>query len=266
MFSSEEVKRYDRHLILEGVGASGQEKLKKAKVLIIGVGGLGSPVALYLAAAGVGTIGLVDDDVIDVSNLQRQILYCDTEVGNYKAEQAAEKLKAQNPAIHVEVYRTRITADNIRQIIREYDFVIDGVDNFPAKFLINDACVIEKKPFCHAGVVQFHGQVMTYVPGQGPCYRCIFEEIPTAGTVENASKLGVMGAMVGIIGTIQAMEAMKYILGIGELLTGKLLTVDGLSMNFRKVNFSRGRRDCPVCGEHPSIQVIEGQQEHYMEN
>lgn len=265
MLLPEELNRYNRHLILEGVGTSGQEKLKSAKVLIIGVGGLGSPVAMYLAAAGVGRIGLVDGDVIEESNLQRQVLYCNAEVGEYKAEQAAERLKSQNPMIDIKIYKTRADADNIREIIREYDFVIDGVDNFPGKFLINDACVIENKPFCHAGVVQFHGQVMTYVPGQGPCYRCIFEEIPPAGTVGNCVQLGVMGAMVGIIGTIQAMEALKYLLGIGELLTGKLLTVDGLTMNFRKVNFRQGRKDCPVCGEHPSIREMEGQQERYVE-
>ena len=249
MLSPEEQNRYSRHLNLEGVGKEGQEKLKDARVLIIGVGGLGSPVAMYLAAAGVGTLGLADGDVVEESNLQRQVLYSSDDVGQYKAERAAEHIKAQNPGIHVNVYRTRIDTENIREIIRGYDFVVDAVDNFPSKFLINDACVMEKKPFCHGGVVQFHGQVMTYVPGQGPCYRCIFEEIPPEGTVGNCSELGVMGAMVGIIGTVQAMEAIKYLLGTGELLTGRLLTVDGLAMNFRKVNFPNARKDCPACGE-----------------
>lgn len=265
MLSPEELKRYNRHLILEGVGRNGQEKLKAARVFIIGVGGLGSPVAMYLAAAGIGTIGLVDEDVVEASNLQRQVLYNTSEVGMYKAERAAEHLRALNPHVHVKTYTARVDTENIREIIREYDFVVECVDNFPTKFLINDACVLEKKPFCHAGVVQFHGQVLTYVPGQGPCYRCIFEEIPPAGTVGNCSELGVMGAMVGVIGTIQAMEAVKYILGTGELLIGKLLTVDGLTMNFRKVDFSKGRKGCPVCGEHPSIREIEGQQERYRE-
>lgn len=252
MLSSEEISRYSRHLNLEGVGAEGQEKIKSARVLVIGVGGLGSPVAMYLAAAGVGTIGLADDDVVEATNLQRQVLYGNDDVGRYKAERAAERLKAQNPGIHVNVYRTRVDTENIRELVRDYDFIIDGVDNFSTKFLINDACVIEKKPFCHGGVVQFHGQVMTYVPGNGPCYRCIFEEIPPAGTVGNCSELGVMGAMVGMVGTIQAMEAMKYILGMGELLTGSLLTVDGLTMGFRKVRFPRPRKGCPVCGgNHP---------------
>lgn len=265
MFSPEELERYKRHLILEGVGKGGQEKLKAARVLVIGVGGLGSPVAMYLAAAGVGTIGLADGDVVEASNLQRQVLYNTSEVGMLKAERAAEHLRALNPEISVRVFTDRVDTENIRKIIRNYDFVVDGVDNFPTKFLINDACVLEKKPFCHAGVVQFHGQVLTYVPEQGPCYRCIFEEIPPAGTVGNCSEFGVMGAMVGVIGAIQATEAVKYILGTGELLTGKLLTVDGLAMNFRKVDFSRGRKDCPVCGEHPSIRGIEGQQERYRE-
>ncbi len=252
MLSPDECNRYSRHLNLEGVGREGQEKIKSSKVLIIGVGGLGSPVAMYLAAAGVGTIGLVDDDVIEATNLQRQVLYSNDDAGRYKAERAAERLRAQNPGIHVNVYRMRVDTENIRELIRDYDFIIDGVDNFPAKFLINDACVKEGKPFCHGGVVQFHGQVMTYVPGQGPCYRCVFEEIPPAGAVEDAAELGVMGAMVGIIGTIQALEAMKYILGMGELLTGSLLTVDGLTMEFRKVGFPRPRRDCPACGgKHP---------------
>lgn len=252
MLSSEEISRYSRHLNLEGVGAEGQEKIKSARVLVIGVGGLGSPVAMYLAAAGVGTIGLADDDVVEATNLQRQVLYGNDDVGRYKAERAAERLEAQNPGIHVNVYKTRVDTENIRELVRDYDFIIDGVDNFSTKFLINDACVIEKKPFCHGGVVQFHGQVMTYVPGNGPCYRCIFEEIPPAGTVGNCSELGVMGAMVGMIGTIQAMEAMKYILGAGELLTGSLLTVDGLTMGFRKVRFPRPRKDCPACsGNHP---------------
>lgn len=249
MLSSEEQNRYNRHLILDGVGRSGQEKLKSARVLIIGVGGLGSPVAMYLAAAGVGTLGLADEDLVEESNLQRQVLYSSDDVGRYKAERAAERIRAQNPGIHVNVYRTRIDTENIREIIREYDFVVDGVDNFPSKFLINDACVIEKKPFCHGGVVQFHGQVMTYVPGRGPCYRCIFEEVPPAGMVGNCSELGVMGAMVGIIGTVQALETLKYLLGTGELLTGKLLTVDGLGMNFRKVKFPNARKDCPACGD-----------------
>jgi len=248
MLSPEEINRYSRHLNLEGVGREGQEKLKNASVLIIGVGGLGSPVAMYLAAAGVGTLGLADGDVVEESNLQRQVLYSSEDAGRYKAERAAERIREQNPGIHVNVYRTRVDAENIREIIREYDFVVDGVDNFPSKFLINDACVIEKKPFCHGGVVQFHGQVMTYVPEQGPCYRCIFEDVPPEGTVGNCSELGVMGAMVGIIGTIQAMEALKYLLGTGELLTGTLLTVDGLTMNFRKVKFSHARKGCPACG------------------
>ncbi len=248
MLSTEEMNRYSRHLKLEGVGREGQEKLKGAKVLLIGVGGLGSPVAMYLAAAGVGTLGLADGDVVEESNLQRQVLYRGEDVGRHKAEQAARHLRELNPEIHVKVYRTRVDAENIREMIRGYDFVVDGVDNFPGKFLINDACVMEGKPFCHGGVVQFHGQVMTYVPEQGPCYRCIFEDVPPEGAVEHCSELGVMGAMVGIIGTIQAMEVLKYLLGRGDLLTGVLLTVDGLTMDFRKVKFPHARKGCPACG------------------
>lgn len=265
MLSNEELQRYSRHIVLEGVGEAGQNALKEAKVLVIGAGGLGSPVAMYLAAAGVGCIGLADADAVDVSNLQRQVLYTTANVGKPKVEMAKERIVEQNPYVNVITYPMRIMPDNICDIVKEYDFIVDCVDNFPTKFLINDACVLEKKPFCHAGVVQFHGQVMTYVPGQGPCYRCIFEEIPPQGSVATCSEAGVLGAMVGIIGSLQALEVLKYFTDAGELLTGKLLTVDGLTMNMRKVNFSKAREDCPVCGKHPTIQSTEASDDRYME-
>lgn len=265
MLSNEELQRYSRHIVLEGVGEEGQNALKEAKVLVIGAGGLGAPVTMYLAAAGVGCIGLADADVVDVSNLQRQVLYTTADVGKPKVEMAKERIVEQNPYVNVITYPMRIMPDNLCDIVKEYDFIVDCVDNFPTKFLINDACVLEKKPFCHAGVVQFHGQVMTYVPGLGPCYRCIFEEIPPQGSVATCSEAGVLGAMVGIIGSLQALEVLKYFTGAGELLTGKLLTVDGLTMNMRKVNFSKAREDCSVCGKHPTIQSIQASDDRYME-
>lgn len=256
-FTQEQMERYSRHIILKNVGAAGQKKLLAAKVLVIGAGGLGSPVLMYLAASGVGTIGIADDDAVDLSNLQRQIIHSTDAVGEPKAESAARRMHEINPDVKTIVYKERVTAENIADMIRGYDFIIDGVDNFAAKFLINDACVLAGKPFCHGGIREFTGQVMTYVPGQGPCYRCIFEEIPPAGATASCKDAGVLGTLPGIIGSIQAFEAQKYILGVGELLTGCMLVFDGLTMKFRTVEFDGASPHCRVCGEHADIHTLD---------
>ncbi|WP_251353418.1 HesA/MoeB/ThiF family protein [Hominisplanchenecus murintestinalis] len=251
--TDEQIERYSRHIILKEVGAKGQKKLLNAKVLIIGAGGLGAPAAMYLAAAGVGTIGIADADDVDLSNLQRQIIHSTEDVGKPKVKSARESMERMNPDVKVNTHHMFVDAANIRELIREYDFIIDGTDNFPAKFLINDACVLEKKPFSHAGIIRFKGQLMTYVPGEGPCYRCVFKEPPPKDAVPTCKQAGVIGAMGGVIGSLQAMEAIKYIIGKGELLTGYLLTYDALTMEFRKVGLPRDTRRCAVCGEHPTI-------------
>ena len=255
-FSNEQLERYARHIVLKDVGAKGQEKLLNAKVLIIGVGGLGSPVAMYLAAAGIGTIGIADADVVDLSNLQRQIAHNTEKIGTAKVESAKETINRMNPDVTVHTYQTLVTKDNILDFIQDYDFIIDGTDNFSSKFLINDACVMAKKPFCHAGILGFQGQLMTYVPGEGPCYRCIFHNPPKKDEVPTCKQVGVIGAMCGVIGSLQAMEAIKYILGVGELLTGYLLTYDALTMEFRKVKLPKHVADCAICGDHPTITEL----------
>jgi thiazole biosynthesis adenylyltransferase ThiF len=252
VLGKDQLERYSRHIILREVGVRGQKKLLGSRVLVIGAGGLGSPAALYLAAAGVGTIGIVDADEVDLSNLQRQILHRTPDVGKAKAESARETLTALNPEVEVRVFRDRLTAANILECIRDYDFILDGTDNFPTKFLINDACVIAQKPFSHAGIIRFQGQMMTYVPGRGPCYRCLFENPPPPDAVPTCAQAGILGAVGGVIGSLQAMEALKYLLGTGSLLTGSLLTYDALKMSFRRISFPL-RRDCAVCGERPVI-------------
>ncbi|AFK86663.1 MULTISPECIES: HesA/MoeB/ThiF family protein [Thermoanaerobacterium] len=256
-FSNEQLERYSRHIILKEVGAKGQEKILNSKVLIVGTGGLGAPAAMYLAAAGVGTIGLVDYDKVDLSNLQRQIIHRTKDIGKDKVISGKETINEMNPDVNVITYHEWISSKNIIDIINDedYDFIIDGTDNFPAKFLINDACVLIKKPFSHAGIIRFEGQTMTYVPGEGPCYRCVFQDPPPKDAVPTCRQAGVLGVMGGIIGTIQATEALKYILGVGELLTGYLLTFDALKMEFRKIKISR-RKGCQVCGVHPSIKEL----------
>ncbi len=254
---NEQLERYSRHIILKQVGGKGQEKILSGKVLVIGTGGLGAPAAMYLAAAGVGTIGLVDFDVVDLSNLQRQIIHQTQDVGKAKVDSGRETIAAMNPDVKVHTYNELVTAANIKDIIRDqdYDFILDGTDNFPAKFLINDACVLSEKPFSHAGIIRFQGQTMTYVPGEGPCYRCVFKEPPPKDAVPTCRQAGVLGVMGGILGTLQATEALKYLLGVGELLTGHLLTYDALSMTFRKVKLPRNE-NCAVCGKHPSITEL----------
>lgn len=246
-------ERYKRHLLLQEVGVRGQEKLLEGRVLVIGAGGLGSPVIMYLAASGVGTIGIADGDVVDLSNLQRQIIHSGRAVGMSKTESAKRWVKQINPDVQIRLYPERVSPDTISQYIESYDFIIDATDNFVAKFLINDACVLAGKPFCHAGIREFYGQVLTYVPGEGPCYRCIFEEIPDEGNEELSSATGVIGSIPGVIGSIQALEAQKYLTGAGELLTGKILTFDGLTMKFRTVEVPERSAGCRVCGEKADI-------------
>ena len=260
-FTNEQLERYSRHIILKEIGAKGQKKLLNAKVLIIGAGGLGAPAAMYLAAAGVGTIGIADADDVDLSNLQRQIIHATKDLGKPKVQSAKETMNELNPDVTVNTYHTFVTSENIREIIRDYDFIIDGTDNFPAKFLINDACVMEKKPFSHAGIIRFKGQLMTYVPGEGPCYRCVFRDPPPKDAVPTCKQAGVVGAMGGVIGSLQAMEAIKFIVGKGQLLTGHLLTYDALTMEFRKIKLPHHTENCPICGTHPTItQLIDYEQ------
>ena len=255
-FTNEQLERYSRHIILKEVGAKGQKKLLNSSVLIIGAGGLGAPAALYLAAAGVGTIGIADADEVDLSNLQRQVIHATKDIGKSKVISAKESMEAINPDVTVKTYHTFVDSENIMDLIKDYDFIIDGTDNFPAKFLINDACVMAKKPFSHAGIIRFKGQLMTYVPGEGPCYRCIFKDPPPKDAVPTCKQAGVIGAMGGVIGSLQAMEAIKYILGVGDLLTGSLLTYDALTMEFRKIKLPKHVKNCPVCGEHPTITKL----------
>lgn len=251
--SPSDLARYSRHLALREIGVAGQEKLKAAKVLVIGAGGLGSPSILYLAAAGVGTIGIVDFDNIDISNLQRQILFDTASVGAPKAEAARERLRALNPELKIVAHQVELRASNVREIFSEYDLVLDGTDRFATRYLTNDACVILNKPLVSAAIHRFEGQAMTYVPNRGPCYRCLFPEPPTDGLVPNCAEAGVLGVLPGVLGTIQATEAIKLITGIGEPLIGRLLTYDALSMSFEEFKFAR-RDDCAVCGAHPTIK------------
>ena len=254
-FTDAQLERYSRHIILPDIGIEGQSAIQEGRVLIIGAGGLGSPAALYLAAAGVGTIGIADADHVDLSNLQRQVIHFTKDIGSPKVESAAEKMRAINPDITVKTYFEYIRAANIGQIIADYDFIIDGTDNFATKFLINDACVMAGKPFSHGGILRFHGQTMTIIPGQSTCYRCVFPVPPPRGTVPSCSQAGVLGVVAGMAGLIQASEAIKYITKTGTLLTNALLTFDVKTMLFRKVEIRRNP-NCPVCGDDPTITTL----------
>lgn len=254
--TKDQLERYSRNLLINELGVEGQKKLLSAKVLVIGTGGLGSPAAMYLAAAGVGTIGLADFDKVDLSNLQRQLLHSTADLGRPKVESAAETIRSLNPDVNVITYNDHINSKNIAEIINAFDFIIDGADNFPTKFLINDACVLERKPFCHAGVLSLEGQIMTYVPGQGPCYRCIFDAPPPEGAVPSSREVGILGAVAGTIGSLQAIEAVKFITGQGELLTGSMLIFDGLKMEWRKVKLPKKVPTCPICGDSPTITKL----------
>lgn len=255
-FTNEQLERYSRHIILKGIGVKGQKKLAAAKVLIIGAGGLGAPAAMYLAAAGVGTIGIADADTVDLPNLQRQIIHTTEDLGKPKVESAAETMRAINPDVQVRTYHEFITSKNILDVIADYDFILDGTDNFPAKFLINDACVMANKPFSHAGIIRFTGQLMTVIPHESPCYRCVFKEPPPKGAVPTCREAGVIGAMAGVIGSLQTLEAIKYITGAGDLLTGKLLTFDALTMKFHPIKLPPRGAGCAVCAASPEITEL----------
>lgn len=250
-FTEEELPRYSRHILLQEVGVEGQERIRQGRVLVVGTGGLGSPVALYLAAAGVGTLGLVDGDVVDLSNLQRQIIHTTPEVGRRKVESAKEKINRLNPHVQVVTYPCFMNAENALDLVRDYDFVVDGTDNFVVKFLINDACVMAGKPFSHGGVLRFEGQTFTHLPGTA-CYRCLFGAPPPAGSVPTCAQAGILGAVAGMLGTIQATEVLKYLTGTGELLTNRLLTFDAKSMEFHLIGMARNEA-CPLCGTHPTV-------------
>jgi molybdopterin/thiamine biosynthesis adenylyltransferase/rhodanese-related sulfurtransferase/molybdopterin converting factor small subunit len=253
--SHEEIQRYSRHLIIPEVGVEGQQRLKQARVVCVGAGGLGSPSALYLAAAGIGTLGLVDFDVVDTSNLQRQILYSTRDAGRPKLEAAAERLTGLNPELRVIRHEEALTSANALQILDGYDVVIDGADNFPTRYLVNDACVLLGTPNVYGSIFRFDGQASVFALGDGPCYRCLYPEPPPPGLVPSCAEGGVLGVLPGIIGTIQAAEAIKIVLGVGETLAGRLLTLDALTMQFRTL---RLRRDpaCPVCGDHPTVTSL----------
>jgi adenylyltransferase/sulfurtransferase len=249
--SAAERERYQRHLSLEEVGPEGQEKLRAARVLVVGAGGLGSPAALYLAASGIGTLGLVDADRIDASNLQRQVLFDTASVGRLKVEAARERLLALNPCIDVRAHELEVRAANVLDLLRQYDVVLDGTDRIPTRYVVNDACVLLRKPLVSAAIHRFEGQVMTYLPGRGPCYRCLYPEVPD-GLVPNCADAGVLGVLPGVLGAIQATEAIKLIVGAGEPLCGRLLVYDALDLAFREFAFQR-RLDCAVCGDRPTI-------------
>lgn len=254
-FTEDQITRYSRHILLPEVGGKGQKKIAKARILIVGAGGLGSPAALYLAAAGVGTIGLIDSDVVDLSNLQRQVIHQTPDLGRPKVISAKEKIQALNPDVTVLTYQDRFTSKNALELVKAYDIVIDGVDNFPAKFLINDACVFADKPLVHGGILRFEGRVTTIVPRKSACYRCIFKHPPPPGLVASCQEAGVIGVLAGIIGTIQATEALKLILGIGRPLTDRLLDFDGRRTAFREIK-TRRNPHCPLCGDRPTITEL----------
>ncbi len=250
----DQVKRYSRHIIMGDVGSKGQRKLMQSKALIIGAGGLGSPSAVYLALAGVGTIGIVDFDVVDLSNLQRQILHHTADVGRPKLESARDNLRAYNPDVNVVLHEVRLESDNAMDIIGQYDLVINGADNFATRYLVNDACYLLGKPLVDGSILIFDGQTTVFLPGKG-CYRCLFPAPPPPGMVPNCAEAGVLGALTGLVGSIQATEALKLVLGIGESLSSRLILIDALSMSFREVKLKRNP-SCPLCGDNPSITEL----------
>lgn len=254
-FTEDQILRYSRHIILPEVGGEGQEKLLNARVVLVGSGGLGSPVGYYLAAAGVGTIGVIDNDRVEMSNLQRQIAHNTGRIGVYKADSAKETYETLNHDVRVVTHKERLTAKNIKDIIKDYDIVVDGSDNFPTRYLVNDACVMLNKTLISAAVFRFEGQVMSIYPGKGPCYRCLFEVPPPPGMVPSCQEAGILGVVTGVIGTLQATEVIKAILDLGEPLKGKLLLWNALDMSFRTVKVPRNR-ECPVCGENPTIREL----------
>ena len=253
--SNEEILRYSRHLILPEVGIEGQKKLKAASILIIGAGGLGSPVGLYLSAAGVGRLGIVDFDIVDETNLQRQIIHSTKDVGRSKLVSAKERIEEINPNVKVETYETRLTSGNVFDIISKYDLIVDGTDNFPTRYLINDACVLLDKPYVYGSIFRFEGQVTVFDPKKGPCYRCLYPAPPPPGLVPSCAEGGVLGILPGIIGSLQTLEAIKLIIGKGDPLIGRLLLFDALKLKFRELNFHKNP-DCPICGDNPTIHEL----------
>ena len=254
VLTPDQVNRYSRHIIMGDVGSKGQRNLLQAKALIVGAGGLGSPSAIYLALAGVGTIGIVDFDVVEISNLQRQILHHTSDIGRPKLESARDNINSYNPDTNVVLHEVRLESDNAREIISQYDLVINGADNFATRYLVNDACYLEGKPLVDGSILIFDGQATLFLPGQG-CYRCLFPEPPPPGLVPNCAEAGVLGALTGVVGSIQATEALKHFLGIGESLVSRLLLIDALSMSFREVRLKRNP-SCPLCGDNPTVTEL----------
>jgi len=255
MWTKDELDRYARHIVLPGVGGAGQAKLKESSVLVVGAGGLGSPILMYLAAAGIGRIGIVEMDAVDLSNLQRQVLYTTAEVGLPKAKVAKGKLEALNPHVQTDIFPFRLSSENALDILRPYTLVIDASDNFSTRYLVSDACVLLDKPLVYGAIYQFEGQVSVFNYAGGPCYRCLYPEPPKPDSVPSCAEAGVFGVLPGVIGGLMATEAVKILLGVGEPFSGKLLLYDGLSNTFRTVGFPR-RQECPVCGEHPSVTTL----------
>ena len=253
--SEDQIERYSRHIMLPEVGGKGQRRLLAAKVLLVGAGGLGSPAGLYLAAAGVGTIGVVDSDVVELSNLQRQVLHSTADLGRPKCLSAKEAMEGINPDVRVIPHDQRLTARNVLDVIADYDIVLDGSDNFPTRYLVSDACVLAGKPNVYGSILRFEGQATTILPRRGPCYRCIYPEPPPPGTVPSCQEAGVLGVTAGIVGLIQATEVVKIILGAGDLLVGRLLLYNGLNLTFRELSVRR-RSDCALCGENPTITEL----------
>lgn len=254
--TKEELQRYSRHILLPEIGIHGQQTLAHARVLIVGIGGLGSPAALYLAAAGVGTLGLIDPDTVDRSNLQRQVLYGESNVGTSKVESAATRLRDLNPLVEVEIFSERLTKENALEIISQYDVVLDGTDNFETRYLVNDACVLTRTPNVFASIDQFSGQLSIFGSSSGPCYRCMYPEPPAAGTVLSCGEAGVLGVLPGVMGMLQATECLKLLLSIGEPLVGRILRYDALSMSFTEIKLKRDP-SCPACGKEPSIRSLQ---------
>ena len=250
----DQVNRYSRHIIMGDVGSKGQRALMGSKALIIGAGGLGSPSAIYLSLAGVGTVGIVDFDVVELSNLQRQVLHHTADVGRPKVQSAVDNIKAYNPDVNVVVHETRLESDNAMEIISQYDLVINGADNFATRYLVNDACYLLNKPLVDGSILIFDGQATVFLPGEG-CYRCLFPSPPPPGMVPNCAEAGVLGALTGLVGSIQATEALKYFLGIGESLSSRLLLIDALSMTFREVRLKKNPK-CPLCGDNPTVTEL----------
>lgn len=254
-FTEEQIQRYSRHIILPEVGGKGQKKFLKARVFLVGAGGLGCPVGYYLAAAGIGNIGIIDNDTVEISNLQRQIAHNTNRIGMLKTDSVKETFEALNPDVKVRGINERITKDNIKELIADYDIVVDGSDNFPTRYLVNDACVMLKKPLVSGAILRFEGQVTTILPGEGHCYRCLFEEMPPAGLIPSCQEAGVIGAIPGVVGSLQAIEVFKLILGKGDVLKNTLLIYDALRTTFRRVKVPKNS-DCPVCGEKPTITEL----------